>query len=142
MLAEDADLGRGRMKLALFDLDGTLLPIDSDHAFGEFLIALGWADGDEPTGAQRRLLRQYLAERLDIDAYVDFCHRALARAGPRRELAQASQRFRRRGGAAGAAPQRAGAGAAAPRRRRPAGRGHRHQRLRHAADRQLFGIDR
>jgi phosphoserine phosphatase len=46
MLAEE-----GPVKLALFDLDGTLLPIDSDHAFGEFLIAIGWADADEPTGA-------------------------------------------------------------------------------------------
>ena len=26
------------MNLALFDLDGTLLPIDSDHAFGQFLL--------------------------------------------------------------------------------------------------------
>ena len=32
------------MKLALFDLDGTLLPTDSDHAFGEFLVGIGWAD--------------------------------------------------------------------------------------------------
>ena len=32
--------------LALFDLDGTLLPIDSDHAWGEFMVALGWVDGD------------------------------------------------------------------------------------------------
>ena len=30
------------MNLTLFDLDGTLLPIDSDHAFGEFMIELGW----------------------------------------------------------------------------------------------------
>ena len=29
------------MKLTLFDLDGTLLPKDSDHAFGEFVVALG-----------------------------------------------------------------------------------------------------
>ena len=27
------------LHLTLFDLDGTLLPFDSDHAFGEFLIA-------------------------------------------------------------------------------------------------------
>ena len=33
-------------RLTLFDLDGTLLPTDSDHAFGEFLIGLGWADGE------------------------------------------------------------------------------------------------
>ena len=33
------------MNLALFDLDGTLIPKDSDHAFGEFMVAIGWADG-------------------------------------------------------------------------------------------------
>jgi FMN phosphatase YigB (HAD superfamily) len=32
--------------LTLFDLDGTLLPTDSDHAFGEFLVHIGWADGE------------------------------------------------------------------------------------------------
>ncbi|MEO5735476.1 MAG: HAD-IB family hydrolase, partial [Rubrivivax sp.] len=32
------------MKLTLFDLDGTLIPQDSDHLFGEHVIALGWAD--------------------------------------------------------------------------------------------------
>ena len=34
------------MNLALFDLDGTLLQIDSDHAFGDFMVRLGWADGE------------------------------------------------------------------------------------------------
>jgi HAD superfamily hydrolase (TIGR01490 family) len=61
------------MKLALFDLDGTLLPIDSDHAFGEFLIALGWADAAEYRRRNDAFYEQYKAERLDIDAYVDFC---------------------------------------------------------------------
>ena len=31
-------------KLALFDLDHTLLPLDSDHGWGEFSIAIGWCD--------------------------------------------------------------------------------------------------
>ena len=35
------------MRLALFDLDGTLIPQDSDHAFGEFTIGLGWVDAGE-----------------------------------------------------------------------------------------------
>jgi hypothetical protein len=30
--------------LTLFDLDLTLLPIDSDHAWGEFVIRAGWVD--------------------------------------------------------------------------------------------------
>ncbi len=80
------------MKLALFDLDGTLIPKDSDHAFGEFLITLGWADA----GAFRRrndgFYEDYLAGRLDIDAYVDFAtsawrHRSAA------ELQKATERF-------------------------------------------------
>ncbi|GAB1391237.1 MAG: hypothetical protein AMXMBFR78_22640 [Rubrivivax sp.] len=61
------------MKLALFDLDGTLLPIDSDHAFGEFLIASGWADAGEYRRRNDVFFAQYKAEQLDIDAYVDFC---------------------------------------------------------------------
>lgn len=32
------------MRLAIFDLDNTLLAGDSDHAWGEFLIEQGLAD--------------------------------------------------------------------------------------------------
>ena len=32
------------LRLALFDLDHTLLPIDSDYAWGQFTIELGWTD--------------------------------------------------------------------------------------------------
>jgi HAD superfamily hydrolase (TIGR01490 family) len=80
------------MKLALFDLDGTLLPIDSDHAFGEFLITLGWADGAEYRRRNDAFYEQYKAERLDIAAYVDFCT-APWRDRPAAELAGAQQRF-------------------------------------------------
>ena len=40
--------------LCLFDLDGTLIPTDSDHAFGEFKIDLGWADAAEHQRASGR----------------------------------------------------------------------------------------
>jgi HAD superfamily hydrolase (TIGR01490 family) len=80
------------MKLALFDLDGTLLPIDSDHAFGEFLITLGWADAAEYRRRNDAFYDQYKAERLDIDAYVDFCT-APWRDRPAADLALAQQRF-------------------------------------------------
>ncbi|HSQ72492.1 MAG TPA: HAD-IB family hydrolase, partial [Rubrivivax sp.] len=59
------------MNLTLFDLDGTLLPRDSDHAFGEFIVALGWADGEEFRRRNDAFYADYLAGRLDIDAYVD-----------------------------------------------------------------------
>lgn len=60
------------MKLALFDLDGTLLPHDSDHAFGEHMIALGWVDERAHREANDHFYRQYQAGCLDVDAYVDF----------------------------------------------------------------------
>lgn len=67
------------MHLTLFDLDGTLLPFDSDHAFGEFLIAEGLVDDQ---GFRRRndvFYADYLAGRLDMDAYIDFATAALRR---------------------------------------------------------------
>ena len=60
------------MNLALFDLDGTLIPKDSDHAFGEFVITLGWADAENFRRRNDGFYEDYLAGRLDIDAYVDF----------------------------------------------------------------------
>lgn len=61
------------MRLALFDLDGTLLPGDSDHAFGEFLVEQGWVDGDAFRVRNDLFLRQYQEGVLDIEAYVEFC---------------------------------------------------------------------
>ena len=70
------------MKLALFDLDGTLIPGDSDHAFGEFMVALGWVDG--PTHRRRNdaFFRQYQDGSLDIAEYVDFTTRAWRQRSP------------------------------------------------------------
>ena len=33
-----------RPRLTLFDLDHTLLPLDSDYEWGEFTIRIGWTD--------------------------------------------------------------------------------------------------
>jgi HAD superfamily hydrolase (TIGR01490 family) len=60
------------MRLALFDLDGTLIPQDSDHAFGEFIIGLGWADEHEFRRRNDGFFQDYQQGRLDIHAYVDF----------------------------------------------------------------------
>ncbi len=60
------------MRLTLFDLDGTLLPKDSDHAFGEFLVAHGWADRETYRCRNDAFYDDYVAGRLDIHAYVDF----------------------------------------------------------------------
>lgn len=63
------------MRLALFDLDGTLIEKDSDHAFGEFMVACGWADAEAFRAANDGFHRQYQAGCLDIDAYIDFATR-------------------------------------------------------------------
>jgi HAD superfamily hydrolase (TIGR01490 family) len=60
------------MKLTLFDLDGTLIPRDSDHAFGEFVISLGWADEGEFRRRNDAFFQDYLEGRLDIHAYAEF----------------------------------------------------------------------
>ena len=80
------------MKLALFDLDGTLLPIDSDHAFGEFMVRLGWADAQAFRRANDEFYAQYQAERLDVQAYIRFATSAW-RGRSEQELAEASRRF-------------------------------------------------
>ena len=82
------------MRLALFDLDGTLLPIDSDHAFGEFTVRIGWADAQAHRARNDAFYADYQAGRLDIHAYVDFATSAW-RERPAEELAQASARFMR-----------------------------------------------
>jgi HAD superfamily hydrolase (TIGR01490 family) len=80
------------MKLTLFDLDGTLLPGDSDHAFGDFMVALGWADAAEFRSRNDEFFADYQAGRLDMPAYVDFCTAPWRDRGAY-ALAQASRRF-------------------------------------------------
>ncbi len=63
-------------KLTLFDLDHTLLPLDSDHAWGEFVVALGWAEPAAQRAENDRFYAAYQDGSLDIDAYVEFATRA------------------------------------------------------------------
>ncbi|GAA0748527.1 HAD-IB family hydrolase [Ideonella azotifigens] len=60
------------MKLALFDLDGTLLPNDSDHAFGEYMVNVGWVDGDAWRRRNDGFYAQYQAGTLVLADYLDF----------------------------------------------------------------------
>ena len=63
--------------LALFDLDHTLLPLDSDYAWGEFTQRIGWTD---PVVFKRRndeFYADYQAGRLDIHEYVRFATEAV-----------------------------------------------------------------
>lgn len=80
------------MKLALFDLDGTLIPGDSDHAFCEFLVTLGWVDAEAFHRRNNEFFKQYQAGCLDIRSYIEFAT-APWRSRPLAEQQQASERF-------------------------------------------------
>ena len=81
-----------RRGLALFDLDSTLLPIDSDHAWGRFMVGLGWVDAEAFREGNDRFYADYRAGRLDIRAYVAFATAPLA-ARSEAECADAQRRF-------------------------------------------------
>lgn len=63
------------MRLALFDLDNTLLAGDSDYLWGQFLIELGLVDRLIYERENRRFYDEYKAGTLDI---YEFCRFSLA----------------------------------------------------------------
>lgn len=73
------------MRLTLFDLDHTLLPLDSDHAWGQFTVKLGWRDEADFGRANDRFYQAYKDGTLDIHEYVRFATDAVRERG----LAQA-----------------------------------------------------
>ena len=80
--------------LTLFDLDGTLIAGDSDHSFGEFMVDIGWADGDAWRRRNDEFYRDYQAGRLDIGTYVAFATAVWRQRGAQ-EQADVSDRFMR-----------------------------------------------
>ena len=80
------------MKLALFDLDHTLLPIDSDHSWGEFTIELGWTDAATFRQRNDSYYAHYQNGTLDIHDYVRFATEVVCVRGPV-EAARAHSRF-------------------------------------------------
>ena len=81
-----------KMRLALFDLDHTLLPIDSDYEWGEFTIRLGWCDASEFKRRNAQYFEQYRAGTLDIHDYVRFATEAIRHQGEQAS-AQAHSQF-------------------------------------------------
>jgi HAD superfamily hydrolase (TIGR01490 family) len=73
------------MKLALFDLDHTLLPIDSDYEWGQFLVRKGAVDAAEFKRRNDDFFEQYKAGTLDPVEYLEFSLGTLAQF-PRAEL--------------------------------------------------------
>ncbi len=80
------------MKLALFDLDHTLLPLDSDHTWGVFTTELGWTDPAVFSQRNDEFYAHYQAGTLDIHDYVRFATRAARERGAT-EAARAHARY-------------------------------------------------
>ena len=76
----------GKKSIALFDLDHTLLPIDSDYAWGVFTQDIGWTDPVVFRQRNDEFFEHYKAGTLDIHDYVRFATDAIRERGP-----QASQ---------------------------------------------------
>jgi HAD superfamily hydrolase (TIGR01490 family) len=82
------------MRLALFDLDNTLLAGDSDYEWGQFLVDRGIVPREEYEAQNQAFYEQYAAGTLDIHEYLGFALRPLARHTPE-ELARWHDAFMR-----------------------------------------------
>ena len=67
------------MRLAIFDLDNTLIAGDSDHSWGEFLVAKKLVDAEAYAKANDRFYQEYKAATLDIHEYLRFSLAPLTR---------------------------------------------------------------
>jgi HAD superfamily hydrolase (TIGR01490 family) len=83
------------VKLALFDLDHTLLPIDSDYSWGEFTLSIGWCDPGHFKARNDEFFAHYQAGTLDVHEYVRFATEAIRLRGEQAALAAREEFLRR-----------------------------------------------
>ncbi|OYZ44145.1 MAG: phosphoserine phosphatase [Acidovorax sp. 16-64-162] len=88
------DIPPNRPRLTLFDLDHTLLPIDSDYEWGEFTIRIGWNDPVEFARRNDEFYAHYQAGTLDVHDYVRFAIEAVRQRGPEAAAAAHAQFMR------------------------------------------------
>ena len=65
-------------QLALFDLDSTLLPCDSDYEWGQFLARIGVVDGEDYARKNERFYQDYKEGKLDIHEFLRFSLKPLS----------------------------------------------------------------
>jgi HAD superfamily hydrolase (TIGR01490 family) len=83
-----------RPRITLFDLDHTLLPIDSDHSWGEFTQQIGWTDPVSFKARNDQFYAHYIAGTLDVHDYVRFAVEAI-RVRDQAQYEEAHERFMR-----------------------------------------------
>lgn len=74
-----------KKNLALFDLDHTLLPLDSDYEWGQFLTRIGAVDPEQFARRNEVFFAQYQAGELNPVEYLEFALGTLAKF-PRKQL--------------------------------------------------------
>ena len=65
-------------QIALFDLDHTLLPCDSDYEWGQFLARIGVVDSKYYAQQNDRFYQDYKEGKLDIQAFLRFALKPLS----------------------------------------------------------------
>jgi len=65
-------------QLALFDLDNTLLPCDSDYEWGQFLARIGVVDSQYYAEQHEHFYQDYKEGKLDIHAFLRFALKPLS----------------------------------------------------------------
>jgi len=65
-------------QLALFDLDNTLLPCDSDYEWGQFLARIGVVDSQYYANQNERFYQDYKDGKLNIDEFLRFALKPLS----------------------------------------------------------------
>ena len=78
-------------KITLFDLDHTLLPLDSDYSWGEFTTQIGWTDPVEFKQRNDEFFAQYKQGELKISEYVRFATQAIKDQGAAKSIAAHAQ---------------------------------------------------
>ena len=66
------DIPASKRTLALFDLDHTLLDVDSDYLWGEYIVNNGLVDEAEYRTANQAFYEQYIEGTLDATEYNEF----------------------------------------------------------------------
>lgn len=66
------------MKLAIFDLDNTLIAGDSDCLWGEFLTEQGYVDSEAYQADHEKFYQEYVEGVMDIHAFLEFQLKVLA----------------------------------------------------------------
>ncbi len=67
------------MKLAIFDLDNTLIAGDSDCLWGEFLTEQGYVDSEAYQAGHDKFYEEYVAGTMNIYAFLEFQLEVLAK---------------------------------------------------------------